>query len=85
MTVAANKPSNFYYEIIASSDEVCFQNSGCSGSTSLARSSFDGWSDNKPNTLPNERPSESQARDDPRDVRDLSKRFLGDIHLPEGK
>lgn len=82
MTVTADKlfaPSNSYYEIIAASDEVCPQNTGCNGGSSLSASWFD-----KPNFEHHRRSIQSQAKNDPRDIKDLTKRFVGEVGLSEG-
>lgn len=65
-----------YYEIIASSDEYC--TASCSGGICTPNAPLDFDDVHK------SRSQRKANKADPRAVTDLSKRFVGDIYLPEG-
>lgn len=72
----AYTPGDSHYEVIASSDEFCWSN--CGGG-SIPKACLDGWSESKPNTGA----SQSTKPSDPRDVEDLSERYVGQVDLLE--
>jgi hypothetical protein len=79
-----SKPSQPSDKAIASSDGYCAANSA--GRICIPNACFNAWPDEESSSATKAKigPRQNTGPADPRDVVDLSKRWVGDITLPEG-